>query len=1165
MLNAVIRFSLRYRLLVVVISLTLLIYGTYLATTLPIDVFPDLDRPRVVIITECPGLATEEVETLVTQPIEVALLGAGGVQAVRSQTTAGLNVIYVEFAWETEIRAARQTIQERLGTLAGVLPEGIRPQITPPASIMGQIVIAGMYRQCGPKGGELIPIGKTGNMAELVEELDGSPQVFAWRPVDRHQVESWEPISIEKIAWEPKEKNQAPALERRALAVIEGKPVELWFPSTDEQIMSLRTTADWVVSPRLRKIPGVAEVFIQGGDRKQYQILVNPAALLEYDITLQEVKEALAESNLNTSGGFAVMGETERPIRILGRLGPEAHRVVQDLRRIPVKENSLRPVLLEDVARVTEGAQFKRGDGSINGEPGAVFTIVKQPHVDTRALTTAIAVEMEEMESSLPADIVINSDLFRLKNFIDRGIFNVGEALVIGAVLVLIVLFLFLLNFRTTFITLTAIPLSLVITTLVFRLLSQLTGTQLSINVMTLGGIAVAMGELVDDAIVDVENIFRRLKENNAAENPESSLVVVYEASKEIRSAIVFGTAVVILVFLPIFALSGVEGRLFAPLAVAYIISILASLLVSLTMTPVLSYYLLPQSKATHHAEDLLLLKSLKWGASHLIRVSMAAPGWLLLMTWLMVLFAGWQLANLGRNFLPQFDEGSILVNVTLPPGSSLDASNQASRTIDAKFRQRQRSVANPNGEILYFVRRTGRAEMDEHAAPVNAGEYILSMNPAMHQSREEMIQEILGELREEAPGVDIEVEQPLAHLISHMVSGVYAQIAIKVVGDDLDTLLSTAEKIKTAIKDVPGVTPPVIEPVQQTAELHIRLRPEELARYGLTRAYVGRIMQTALQGEVTSQVHEGQRRFDLLIRLEQAYRTDYANLGRLRIDLPNKTGQVELGTLAEISEGVGPNAVNRENARRRIVIRCNTQDRDLASAVAEIQQRVKDRVEMPEGYFVEYAGQFESQQRATILILFLTLLSIIGMFVVLMLLYPSIPIVLQILNAIPTAFIGGVLGLVLTGQSLTVASLVGFISLGGIAVRNGILLVTHYFHLMKQENEEFSEKMVLRGSLERLAPVLMTALTAGIGLVPLVWGGQEPGREILYPVATVILGGLVTSTFCEFLIHPGIFLAFSGKDAERLAKAKHFEEELHDYVAPRRPSPIAVSGISGI
>lgn len=1151
MLNAIIHFSLRYRMLVVALSLTVIVYGSYLATTLPIDVFPDLDRPRVVIITECPGLATDEVETLVTQPIEVALLGATGVQAVRSQTTAGLNVIYVEFNWETQVRAARQTVQERLSTLAGVLPEGIRPQMTPTSSIMGQIVIAGMYRQRGPHGGELVSIEKKGLLAELVENPQATPKLHVWRPQDRRDQQTWEEIAVRSLRWEPAEdtvRGGGVPGERRALVTTELGVEEVIFPPWQEQHMALRTTADWMVRPRLLKIPGVAEVFIQGGDRKQYQVLVDPRALLEYSVTLQQVEEAMRESNVNTSGGFAVTGETERPIRILGRVGPEVHQVLEDLRNVPVKETRERPILLRNVARIIEAPQFKRGDGSVNGQPGVVFTIAKQPHIDTRELTDKIAAALAEVESSLPEDVIINSELFRLKNFIDRGIFNVGEALIIGAVLVLIILFLFLLNFRTTFITLTAIPLSLVITTLVFRLLSYLTGTQLSINVMTLGGIAVAMGELVDDAIVDVENIFRRLKENHASANPKSDLQVVYDASKEIRSAIVFGTVVVILVFLPLFALSGVEGRLFAPLGVAYIVSILASLLVSLTVTPVLSYYLLPNSPATHHKGDGLLLRVLKSRATYLIRLSMGFPGTLLAVAWIMVAVAAWELSLLGRNFLPQFDEGSVQVNVTLPPGSSLDASTRASASVDARIRKLQQTADNPNGEVLYFVRRTGRADLDEHAMPVSSSEYIISINPAARHGREETISGLLAELREEVPGVDIEVEQPLAHLISHMVSGVYAQIAIKIHGDDLDTLLASAERIKTAIQDVPGLTPPVIEPVRQTEELHIRLRSADLARYGVTRAYVGKILQTALQGEVTSQVREGQRRFDLLIRLEEAYRTDYANLGRLRIDLPEGRGQVELARLADISDGMGPNAVNRENARRRIVIRCNTQNRDLASAVAEIQDRVKSRIELPEGYFVEYGGQFESQQRATTLIGVLAAVSVVGMFVVLMILYPSVRIVLQILNALPTAFIGGVLALVLTGQSLTVASLVGFISLGGIAVRNGILLVTHYFHLMKEEGEAFSPEMVMRGSLERLAPVLMTALTAGIGLVPLVLGGQEPGREILYPVATVILGGLVTSTFCEFLIHPGLFWKFSGKEAERLVREESTEENLVDH-----------------
>ncbi len=1137
MLNAVIRFSLHYRMLVIVMSLALMGYGTYLSTTLPIDVFPDLDRPRVIIITECPGLATEEAETLITQPIEIALLGASGVQAVRSQTTAGLNVIYIEFDWATDIRAARQTVQERLTTLAGVLPEGIRPQMTPPASIMGQIVVAGIYRQSGPNGGELVSIGITGLLAELRHE-NQTEQLTVWKPADRHRFDTWQQVAVGNVTWERAD------TEIRSRFVIGKTQHRVVFPSVERQQMALRTIADWVIRPRLLKVTGVAEVFQQGGERKQYQVLIDPAALLEYDVTLQDVEQALKESNINTSGGFAVQGETERPIRVLGRLGPDAGRAVEDLQKIPIKVHPERSVLLSQVAQVVEGAQLKRGDGSVNGRPGVVFTIVKQPHVDTRDLTDRLGDALREAEASLPADVIINSELFQLKNFIDRGIFNVGEALVIGAVLVLIILFLFLLNFRTTFITLTAIPLSLVITTLAFRVISYLTGSQLSINVMTLGGIAVAMGELVDDAIVDVENIFRRLKENNARSVPRPALQVVYDASKEIRSAIVFGTAVVILVFLPLFALSGVEGRLFTPLGVAYIVSILASLIVSLTVTPVLSYYLLPQSKATHAEHDGALLRLLKWGATFLIRLSMARPGWLLFLTWALVVYAGWELSHLGRNFLPQFDEGSIQVNVTLPPGSSLAASNKSSEIIDAKFSAMQKSEKNPEGEILYFVRRTGRAEMDEHASPVNVSEYILSMNPDAKRPREDVLRDLLKDLREEVPGVDIEVEQPLAHLISHMVSGVYAQIAIKIVGDDIDILQQLSEQVRAVVQDVPGVTPPVVEPIKQTEELHIRLRSDDLAFHGLTRAYVAQILQTALQGEVVSQILEGQRRFDLLVRLEESYRTDYANLGRLRIDLPNNRGQVELRELADIGEGAGPNSINRENARRRIVIRCNTEHRDLASTITDIQQQVTSKVPLPQGYFIEYGGQFESQQRATTLILVLAGVSVIGMFVVLLILYPSMRIVLQILNALPTAFIGGVFALLLTRQSLTVASLVGFISLGGIAVRNGILLVTHYFHLMKEEGESFTAPMVIRGSLERLAPVLMTALTAGIGLVPLVLGGEEPGREILYPVATVILGGLVTSTFCEFLIHPGLFWKFSGKDADALVHHAQFEAD---------------------
>ena len=584
MLDSIIRLSLRYRSLVLISSLVVLVYGSYLTTTMSIDVFPDLDRPRVVIITEAPGLATEEVETLVTQPIEIALMGANGVQAVRSQTTAGLNVLYIEFGWSTDIRAARQTVNERLITLEGSLPTGVVPQMTPPSSIMGQIVVAGIYRQAGPSGGNLAPVGKTKLMAELLT-TNGEPSLKLWRVVDRRKVETWEsePFDlVEPLIKQTEDANQPV----RAMVKLASGVQEIQFETEAKQLLELRTIADWVIRPRLLKVNGVAEIFMQGGDRKQYQVLLDPTALLEYDVTVQDVERALSESNINASGGFAIKGESERPIRILGRLGTGGRSVIDELLKIPVAKSTKRSILLEQVASVVEGAELKRGDGSVNGQSGIVFTVVKQPHVDTRKLTDNVATAFAEIEASLPADIVINSELFRLKNFIDRGIFNVAEALVVGAVLVLIVLFLFLLNFRTTFITLTAIPMSLVMTTLVFRFIGWLSGSELSINVMTLGGTAVAMGELVDDAIVDVENIFRRLKENNQREQPLPAVEVVYLASKEIRSSIFFGTVVVILVFLPLFALSGVEGRLFTPLGFAYIVSILSSFVVSLTVTP---------------------------------------------------------------------------------------------------------------------------------------------------------------------------------------------------------------------------------------------------------------------------------------------------------------------------------------------------------------------------------------------------------------------------------------------------------------------------------------------------------------------------------------------------------------------------------------------------
>jgi CzcA family heavy metal efflux pump len=1193
MLNAVIRFALRHRPLVVIASMSALVYGAYAATTLPIDVFPALDRPRVTVMTECPGLATEEVETLVTYPQEAALLGAAGVEDVRSQSGFGLAAVMAEFGWGTDIATARQTVQERLATVAADMPNGVRPQMAPTGAIMGQIMAAGLRRQSGPKGGELAAITGTPYYAERLLTGSDPPALFAWKPTDRRNPSAWDSVPVADVRWaEPGSEG-----ERIVKATIAGQARNLTFPSELQRQLALRELADWVVRPRLLKVGGVAQAIPMGGGKKQYQVLVDPTALHEYGVTLQQVEESLRENNVNFTGGYSTAGGFERPIRVIGRLGPRPEQVVQDLRKVPVKTTPHRTIPLEQVARVTEGPQIKRGDASVNGQPGVVVTVIKQPHADTRRLTENVVAALREVESSLPADVVVETDLYQLRGFIDRGVNNVADALIVGALLVLVVLFLFLLNVRTTFISLAAIPLSLAVTVIVFKVIGAMTGFDLSINVMTLGGIAVAMGELVDDAIVDVENIYRRLRENAALPNPRSALRVVYEASAEIRSAIVFGTAVVVLVFLPLFALSGIEGRLFVPLAIAYIVSILASLLVSLTVTPVMSFHLLAGSMAVHRTRDSFLLRGLKWFAGGLIRFSLHWTGLLLVLTWLIVAACAWRLTTLGADFLPAFDEGVAQVNVTLPAGSSLDASNEVAARTDARLATFRKSAANPNGEVLSFLRRTGRGEMDEHADPPNENEYVVVINPECGKPRDQVLATLQHALEEEVPGTEIEVEQPLAHLMSHLLSGVNAQIAIKVYGDDLDTLERIAREIRAAASGVDGVASLAIEPIRKVDEVHIRLRPDDLTFHGVDRAYVGKFVQTALNGEVVSQVVEGQRRFDLVVRLAEPYRADIANLGRLRLTLPDGR-DVLLKDLADVTPpaggDAGANQVKRDNARRRLVVRCNARGRDLASVVTDIRQNVEKKVALPEGYFIEYGGQFESQRRATRLIAILAGVSVVGMFVVLLMLFPSpwaLPtlvtallvglvtgaiaggfgspiavatlsgcgafflttlffpsawVVLQILNAIPTAFIGGVLALVLTGQTLTVASLVGFISLGGIAVRNGILLVTHYVHLMRSEGETFSEHMILRGSLERLAPVLMTALTAGIGLVPLVVAGQQPGREILYPVATVILGGLVTSTFCEFLIHPGLYWRFSGR-ATGSVVVEESDDELAD------------------
>jgi HME family heavy-metal exporter len=1056
MLNAVIRFSLRHRLLILAFSLFLVGYGGWQVTRLNIDVFPNLNRPQVVVMTEAPGMAPEEVEALITFPMEVALNGASNVVAVRTQSGPGLSVVNVDFDWGTDIYDDRQIVNERVALVADRMPEGVSPQLAPISSIMGQVLMIGMWTEPGE-----------------TDEDDAT------------------------------------------------------------SLMELRTLADWTVRQRLLTIPGVSEVFTMGGERMQFQVLVDPDSLLHYGVTLEQVKQAVVESNENATGGYLdQQGPNEFLVRGLGRI-----QRIEDLEKVVVAIRDGRPVALEQVARVIEGPEVKRGDSAAYarraddgwaGGPAVMLTVNKQPAADTREVTEAIAQALEEIKSSLPKDVRIHPEIYSQKGFIDRAIENVFEALRDGGILVVVILFLFLMNFRTTFITLTAIPLSIVMTVLVFA------GFGLSINTMTLGGLAVAIGELVDDAIVDVENIFRRLRENRHSENPRHPLQVVFQASAEVRNSIVFSTMIVVLVFVPLFALSGMEGRLFTPLGVAYIVSILASLLVSLTVTPVLSYWLLGHARLMEREKDGFVLRFLKWVAGGVIRFSLFFPRSILAVTLVLVGLAMTALLTLERDFLPPFNEGTAQLNVVLPPGTSLETSQEIARQVDERLKQME--------FIEAFGRRTGRAELDEHVMPVNVSEIIISFDPSAQIDREAALDTIREEMAE-IPGIVTSVEQPLAHLISHMLSGVKAQIGIKLYGDDLDVLRRKADEMKAAIAGVPGVTDLMVEPQQLIPQIRIELNRDQLLMHGLTPAEVNEYIQTALGGDVVSQVLVGMRTFDLLVRLDEPYREDLDKLRRLSLELPGG-GSAPLSAVASIYESGGPNVINRENARRRIILQANVSGRGVVDVVEDIQRELAE-VELPTGYFLEYGGQFESQRSASRTIAVLFVVSMVGVFLLLFTMFRSVNLSLQVMAALPMAFIGAVAALVVTGQTLTIAAMVGFIALVGVASRNGILLLNHYLHLVRHEGEGWTKEMVLRGGLERLAPVLMTALTAGIALIPLTLAAGEPGKEILYPVATVIVGGLISSTLLDFFVHPALFWLFGRKEGERVVNESRTEVPL--------------------
>lgn len=1057
MLNSVIQFALRQRLLVVVTAIGLVASGSWQASQMEIDVFPNLNRPRVTIMTEAPGLAPEEVETLITFPIEAAVNGANGVQAVRSSSGVGISVVYVEFDWGTDIYTDRQIVAERLALVTDRLPEGVRPQLAPISSIMGQIMMVGMWR------------------------------------------------------------NESTANE----------------PETDtRQSLELRTIADWVVRQRLLTIPGVSQVFTMGGGRKQFQILVDPHEMLRYGVSLHDVKQAVSESNENATGGYLDdQGPNELLVRALGRV-----QSVEDLQKLVVTVHDGRPIPLRQVARVVEAAQIKRGDAAayvrrraessestFSGGSAVVLTINKQPDADTRQLTNDIIDAIEDLKTTLPSDIHIEAGLYAQKTFIDRSIDNVLEALRDGGILVVVILFLFLLNFRTTFITLTSIPVSLFITVLVFSAFG------LSVNTMTLGGLAVAIGELMDDAIVDVENIFRRLRENRRLGNPKHPLLVVYLASTEIRNSIVFGTMIVVIGFVPLFALSGMPGRLFTPLGIAYIVSILSSLVVSLTLTPVLSYWLLGrsrQSDETRHDKDGVLLRLLKFLAGLTIRFSIRFAIPLLLAAVAVTALAAAFALKMEQDLLPPFNEGVAQLNVVLPPGTSLQKSNEIASTVDARLMDIE--------DVFAFVRRTGRAELDEHAEGVNVSEILITFDSETRRSREEILNDI-RESMDDIPGIVTAVEQPLAHLIAHMLSGVTAQVAIKLYGDDLETLRRTAERMEAAVVDVAGVKGLQVEPQVIIPQYRIELDRDALLLYGLTPVQVSEFVETAMNGVIVSTVLTGQRTFDMLVRLDEPYREDLDALRRLSVGLPDG-GTVPLSSVARIYESGGPNVLKREQVRRRIVLQCNVSGRGLVDVVQDIQKKLMPiQSNLEDGYFIEYGGLYESQQAAARRIVILFVLMLFGIFLVLYTMFRSANFAIQVMAALPMAFIGSVIALVVSGQTMTVAAMVGFVSLGGIASRNGILLLNHYIHLVKLEGECWSKEMVVRAGQERLAPVLMTALTSGIGLIPLVLSAGEAGKEVLYPIAIVHIGGLTSCTLLEFLVRPALFWTFGRAAGQRI------------------------------
>lgn len=1023
MFNAIVRFSLRNRLFVLAAALLLTVYGAYTASRTPVDVFPDLNKPVVTVLTEAGGMAPEEVEQLVSFPIETSLNGMPGVTRVRSVSGVGLSIVYAEFDWGTDVYRNRQLVSERLGLVKEGLPGDISPMMGPVSSIMGEIMLIAL------------------------------------------------PIDVAR---------------------------------TDP--MKAREYADFVLRPRLLSIPGVSQVIPIGGEVRQLRVQPDTARMAQFGVSLAQVTDALRGVAANTSGGFIDLNNREYLIRNLGRTTR-----LEDVKGLSVAYRKGMPVLLEQVASVAYAPAFKRGDAGMNGKPAVIVSVQKQPDGDTVRLTRDIEGALAELKQGLPAGIAQPVVLFRQANFIEAGVGNVVEALRDGAILVAIVLFAFLLSARTTLISLVAIPLSLAVTALAFHLLGQ------SINVMTLGGLAIAIGELVDDAVVDVENIVRRLKERD--KTGLSVLETIWHASVEVRSGIVYATVIVVLVSIPLFALPGIEGRLFAPLGIAYITSILASMLVSMTVTPVLSYYLLPKMKRLHRGDSPIVRRLKGWDTA-LLHWSLPRIRPVLGAAALVVLVAVASVPFFPRAFLPAFNEGSLVMGMSFTPGTSLAEANRMGTLAETLIAQVP--------EVAKVGRRTGRAELDEHAEGVHSSEIEIDLKPSK-RSREE----VMASIRNQLAGIPAssEIGQPISHRLDHLLSGVRAQIAVKIYGDDIDTLRGLAEDLRGRVAGIPGLVDLSVERQVLIPQVKLRIDYRKAAQHGLAAGEVLQALQSLSEGTHVTQVIDGARRYDLVLRLDDADRSPQ-DLGRVMLSSP--AGQIPLSSIATVEEGDGPNQISRENGRRRIVVYANTDGSNMSHIIEDVRLAVA-QTRLPGGYFVSVEGQFQAQEQSQRLIAVLALASLAMIFLVLYSRYRSGALALIIMGNIPFALVGSVIAMWIAGVSLSVASMVGFITLAGIATRNGILKISHYINLCKFEGETFGWPMIVRGSIERLTPVLMTALVAAFALTPLLLAADAPGKEILHPVAVVIFGGLISSTLLDSLLTPLIFWKLGRRPLERL------------------------------